>query len=75
MIPHKTAKGAAALGRLKIFEGVPPPYDTTKRQVIPQAMRCVKLASFRKYCLLGDLSTQVGWSKQNLVSKLEDQRR
>jgi len=31
MLPHKTARGAAALGRLKAFEGVPAPYDTKKR--------------------------------------------
>ena len=27
MLPHKTARGAAALNRLKCFEGVPPPFD------------------------------------------------
>ena len=27
MLPHKTAKGQAALERLKVFEGIPPPYD------------------------------------------------
>ncbi len=27
MIPHKTPRGAAALERLKAFEGVPFPYD------------------------------------------------
>jgi len=27
MIPHKTARGTAAMERLKVFEGVPPPYD------------------------------------------------
>ena len=35
MLPHKTARGQAALGRLKVFDGVPTPYDTMKRQVIP----------------------------------------
>jgi large subunit ribosomal protein L13Ae len=64
MLPHKIAKGAAALGKLKVFEGVPAPYDTTKKQYVPDAMRCVKLASFRKFCTLGDLSSQVGWGKQ-----------
>jgi large subunit ribosomal protein L13Ae len=33
MLPHKTPKGAVALGKLKVFEGVPAPYDTKKRQV------------------------------------------
>ena len=35
MIPHKTKRGAAALERLKAFEGVPAPYDKVKRMVIP----------------------------------------
>lgn len=30
MIPHKTARGAAALERLKAFEGVPAPYDKVR---------------------------------------------
>ena len=75
MLPHKIAKGAAALGKLKVFEGVPAPYDTTKRQVVPDALRCVKLSSFRKFCSLGDLSSQVGWGKQNLIESLENKRR
>jgi large subunit ribosomal protein L13Ae len=75
MLPHKQAIGAAALGRLKVFEGVPAPYDTKKRQVVPDALRAVKLSSFRKFCKLGDLSSQVGWGKQNLVEQLEGKRR
>ena len=75
MLPHKTPRGAAALGRLKVFEGVPAPYDTTKKQYVPDAMRCVKLASFRKFCQLGDLSSQVGWSKQGLIEQLETKRK
>ena len=63
------------MGRLKVFEGVPAPYDTKKRQVIPDALRCVKLTSFRKFCKLGDLSSQVGWNQQQLVEKLENKRR
>ena len=39
MIPHKTKHGAAALARLKAYEGVPPPYDKIKRMVIPDALR------------------------------------
>ncbi|KAK4750885.1 hypothetical protein SAY87_004367 [Trapa incisa] len=31
MIPHKTKRGAAALARLKAYEGIPPPYDKVKR--------------------------------------------
>jgi large subunit ribosomal protein L13Ae len=70
MLPHKTPRGADALGKLKVFEGVPAPYDTKKRHVVADALRAVKLSSFRKFCKLGDLSTQVGWGKQNLVEQL-----
>lgn len=39
MIPHKTKRGAAALARLKVFEGIPPPYDKIKRMVVPDALK------------------------------------
>ena len=45
MIPHKTKRGAAALARMKVFEGVPPPYDKVKRMVIPDALKFVPLHS------------------------------
>lgn len=34
MIPHKTPRGAAALERLKAFEGVPAPYDKVRHAVL-----------------------------------------
>ena len=75
MLPHKISRGAEALGRLKVFEGVPAPYDTKNRQVVPDALRAVKLSSFRKFCTLGELSGEVGWSKRSLVEKLESKRK
>ena len=56
MIPHKTARGAAALERLKLFEGVPPPYDRKKRMVVPEALRVLRLKPGRKYC-----TVKVSW--------------
>merc|ERR1712000_395460 len=53
MIPHKTARGAAAMERLKVFEGVPPPYDKVKRVVVPQALRVLRLKPGRKCCTVG----------------------
>lgn len=50
MVPHKSARGAAALERLKLFEGVPPPYDRKKRMVVPEALRVLRLKPGRKYC-------------------------
>lgn len=39
MLPHKTFRGAQALARLTTFEGIPAPYDTKKRVVVPQALK------------------------------------
>ena len=50
MVPHKTARGAAALERLKLFEGVPPPYDRKKRMVVPAALRVSRLKPGSKGC-------------------------
>ena len=52
MVPHKTARGAAALQRLKLFEGVPPPYDRKKKQVVPAALRVLRLKPGRKFCTI-----------------------
>lgn len=59
MVPHKTKRGAAALERMKTFEGVPPPYDKVKRMVIPDALKVLRLQHGHKYCKLGDLSNSV----------------
>src|ERR1700761_4703355 len=69
MIPHKTSRGAAALERLKVFEGVPPPYDKKKRMVVPQALRVLRLKPGRKFCTVGRLSHEVGWKYQDVVAR------
>lgn len=75
MTPHKTPRGAAALQRLKVFEGIPYPYDAKKRMVVPEALKCVRIKSFRNTCLLGDLSSHFGWEKKEIVRILEDKRK
>eukprot|EP00013_Stygamoeba_regulata_P015854 CAMPEP_0177682806 /NCGR_PEP_ID=MMETSP0447-20121125/31448_1 /TAXON_ID=0 /ORGANISM="Stygamoeba regulata, Strain BSH-02190019" /LENGTH=161 /DNA_ID=CAMNT_0019192319 /DNA_START=434 /DNA_END=919 /DNA_ORIENTATION=+ len=75
MIPHKTARGAAAMDRLKVFEGIPPPYDTLKRVVVPDALRQINLQATRKYTVLGRLSSEVGWKYADVVNKLETKRK
>ncbi|KAI8147325.1 60S ribosomal protein L16 [Fennellomyces sp. T-0311] len=75
MIPHKTARGAAALERIKLFEGVPPPYDKVKRMVVPDALRVQRLKPGRKYTTLGRISKEVGWKYQDVVAKLEEKRK
>ncbi|CAH6722109.1 60S ribosomal protein L16-B [[Candida] jaroonii] len=75
MVPHKTARGKAALERLKVFEGVPPPYDKKKRVVVPQALRVLRLKPGRKYTTVGKLSSSVGWKYESIVDKLEEKRK
>lgn len=55
--------------RLKVFEGVPPPYDKKKRVVVPQALRVLRLRPGRKYCTVGRLSHEFGWKYQDVVSR------
>ena len=59
MVPHKTKRGAAALERLKTFEGIPPPYDKVKRMVVPDALKVLRLQHGHKSCQLGDLAKSV----------------
>lgn len=69
MIPHKTERGAAAMNRLKAFEGIPPPYDHKKRMVVPQALRVLRLKPGRKYCSVGRLGREFGWKYSDVVDK------
>jgi large subunit ribosomal protein L13Ae len=75
MIPHKTPRGAAALERLKVFEGVPQPYDKIKRMVVPDALRVLRLKPGRKFTVLGRLAHEVGWKYADVVAKLEEKRK
>jgi len=75
MVSHKTPRGAAALGRLKLFEGIPPPYDKQKRMVVPAALRVIRLRPGRRYTNLGKISTEVGWKYDGVVKRLEEKRK
>ena len=75
MLPHKSPRGKAALDRLKVFEGIPFPYDHKKRMVVPEALKVLRLKAHRKFCVLGDLASAAGWTKASLVSTLEDKRK
>jgi large subunit ribosomal protein L13Ae len=75
MIPHKSSRGAAALTRLSLFEGVPPAQDKVKKMVVPAALRVLRLKPGRKYCTLKRLSHEVGWGYKDVVDKLEEKRK
>lgn len=75
MLPHKTARGAAALDRLCLHDGCPHPYDMKKKMVVPQALKILRIKPHRKYCVLGDLAVKAGWKCSDLIAKLEAKRR
>ncbi|KAG7269821.1 hypothetical protein CRUP_027164 [Coryphaenoides rupestris] len=75
MLPHKTKRGQAALDRLKVFDGIPPPYDKRKRMVVPAALKIVRLKPTRKFALLGRLAHEVGWKYQAITATLEQKRK
>ncbi|EDQ85865.1 uncharacterized protein MONBRDRAFT_34035 [Monosiga brevicollis MX1] len=75
MVPHKTPRGAEALKRLKVFEGVPSPYDKIKKMVVPEALKVIRLKPERKFCTVQRLSAEFGWRYKDIVETLEDKRR
>ena len=75
MTPRKTARGEAAMGRLKSFEGIPYPYDHKRRMVIPDALKILHLKDHRKFTVIGELAAEMGWKQFKVVNKLEDRRR
>ena len=74
MLPHKTPKGAAAVGRLKCFDGVPLSLNAKKKMVVPDALKSVRLRPRSKYCNIGDVAKECGWTKSQLIDSLEAKR-
>jgi len=75
MLPHKTPRGAAALHRLTVFDGCPPPYDKVKKVVVPDAITNLRLKPMRKFTVLKDISTGVGWKHESTIDDLERKRK
>ncbi len=75
MMPHMTPRGAAALDRLKVFEGCPHPYGKIKKSCMPSALTNLRLKPNRKFCRLGDMAKTVGWKYNELIGKLEQKRK
>ncbi len=66
---------ANALERLKVFEGIPAPFSTMKRMVVPAALRVLRLRPGRSFCVIGRLSSEVGWKYEKVLAKLEAERK
>lgn len=74
MLPRKTDRAEQAMARLKVFEGVPHPYDKKKRMVVTDALKLIKVRSYRPCCYLRDLCTRIGWGFDSVVERLEAKR-
>jgi large subunit ribosomal protein L13Ae len=74
MLPHTTPKGAASLGRLKCFDGCPLSLNAKKKMCVPDALRVVRLKPRSKYCNIGDIARECGWTKGDLIDSLEIKR-
>jgi large subunit ribosomal protein L13Ae len=74
MLPRKTDKGAAALGRLKCFDGCPLSLNAKKKMCIPDALKVVRLKPRSKYSCVGDIARECGWTKGDLIDSLEAKR-
>lgn len=74
MINYKTAKGAAALARLKCYEGCPLSMNCKKKMVIPDALKAARLAPRARYCVLGQMLSECGWTKRELLRQEEAKR-
>ncbi len=77
-IPHKTARGKAALKDYWRFSSktCPTTIRQEKESCCLQALRGVlRLKPGRKYTTVGKLSSAVGWNTNQLVEKLEEKRK
>ncbi|XP_048696767.1 large ribosomal subunit protein uL13-like [Caretta caretta] len=75
MLPHKTKQGQVARERLKVFDGIPPPYDKRKWMVVPAALKVVRLKPTRKFTFLWRLAHDVGWKYQAITSTLTEKHK
>jgi large subunit ribosomal protein L13Ae len=75
MLPHKEARGAAALASLRLFDGIPYPYDQKKRMVVPNALKVLRMKSHRNFTVLRDIAKLAGWAQGDLIDTLETRRK
>merc|ERR1712094_142995 len=74
MLPHKQYRGSAAFQRIKCLEGIPEPFNSIKRVVVPDALRIQRLRPGRKFSCLGKLS-DLGWGYSDVVANYETKRK
>merc|ERR1712057_25966 len=75
MLPHKQYRGSAAFQRIKCLEGIPEPFNSVKRVVVPDALRIQRLRPGRKFSNLGKLASDLGWGYSDVVANYEAKRK
>merc|ERR1712072_660314 len=75
MLPHKHYRGSAAFQRVKCVEGIPEPFNSVKRMVVPDALRIQRLRPGRKFSSLGKLASELGWGYSDVVTRYEQKRK
>ncbi|XP_030826706.1 LOW QUALITY PROTEIN: 60S ribosomal protein L13a-like [Camarhynchus parvulus] len=74
MLPHKTKRGQAALERLKVFDGIPPPYDKRDAWMV-RALKIIRPKPTRKFAVLGRLGDEVGWKYRDVTGAWREKRK
>jgi len=54
---------------------MPAPFDRKKRSVVPDALKVLRMKSYRNFCRMGDLAQMAGWTKGDIIGRLEDKRK
>merc|ERR1712046_200050 len=75
MLPHKHYRGSAAFQRIKCVEGIPEPFASLKRVVVPDAFRVTRLRPGRKFSSLGKLAVDLGWGYQDVLTEYGEKRK
>ena len=73
MLPHLTKRGRAAVSKLFVYEGIPPPYNKKKRMVVPSALRVIRLKPNRRVSFF-QTEVLILYSPDNLISRKQDIR-
>lgn len=74
MVPYKTTRGASAMARLKVFEGIPKQFNVKDCVSIPCAQREAAIPKIKKAFVLGKLAKEFGWKHYDALKKDEKKR-
>nr|6ZU5_LO0 Chain LO0, uL13 [Paranosema locustae] len=71
MVPYKKKRGAAALQRLQVFEGIPEKFENTERSICPRALLEYCANPIRKSATYGKLLSEFGWKHLNITEEMK----